>query len=107
MRLCGGQYRPAGPLDVWFAQRPLGRLYRLLQPPEEEARLRLANQELSKIRILRAETHRQINVRQRVLWMSARGKRHAKGVVGLSKAWIKLDRFAKLEHGRIMSAHQA
>src|ERR1700677_1427424 len=101
MRLGGGQYCPAGPLDIWFAERPLGRLNRLLQPSKEEAGLRLAHQELSKIGILRAETHRQINVRQRVLWVTAGCKGHTKCVVGLSKTWIKLDRFAKFKHGRV------
>src|SRR2546421_4814689 len=86
----GRQYCPARPLNVGFTQRPFGRLNRLLKPSQEEVRLRPSYQELSKIRILRTETHRQLDVRQGLLRTPAGGKCHAKGVVGLSKAWIKL-----------------
>ena len=63
MRLRGGQNCPARPLDVWFAQRPLGRLDRLLQPSQEEICLGASDQKLPEIGVLRAETHRQLDVR--------------------------------------------
>src|ERR1700722_9177924 len=63
MRLGSGQYCTAGPLDVWLPQGPLRRLNRLLKSSQEETGFRPSYQELSKIRILRAETHCQLDVR--------------------------------------------
>src|SRR6476660_4757892 len=102
MRLRGGQYCPARPLDTWFAQRPFGRLDCLLKPSQEEICFRAPHQELPEIWVLRAETHRHFNVRQRFLRASAGGERHAERVVSLRKARLELDGLAELEDGRVV-----